>query len=52
MSTVITNFDSRHVKFYRLSEMLTNTAATHKLSLLFGGHSLLMLGIRSLITIH
>ncbi len=49
LTTVMINFDHRQLKFDRLSEILTNTVGTHKLSLLFSGHSLLMLSIRALI---
>lgn len=50
--TVITSFDSRAVKHEKLTLMIMNSVATHKASLLMCNHSILMLAIRSLMTIH
>jgi len=49
LSILLTNFDHRQLRSERLTEILTNTIGTHKLSLLFINHSLLMLSIRTLI---
>lgn len=48
-ATLLSSFDHRQLRSERLIEILTNTVGTHKLSLLFINHSLLMLAIRTLI---
>ena len=52
ISSVITYYDTRLLKFDLITEVLIGSVATHKLSLLFTGHSILMLGIRTMIYIH
>lgn len=52
LSTMITYFDIKHLRFDRITDILASTVATHKQSLLFLGHSTLIMSIRTLIQIH
>ena len=52
LSIFISSFDTRHIKFDRVTELLMNSIATHKMTLLLADHSALMLSIRTLMLIH
>jgi hypothetical protein len=56
LSVVLANYDTRQLRwgplYPRISEMLTNAIATHKQTLLFQGHSSVMVAIRTLMLMH
>lgn len=52
ISRLIMKYDIRNVRLDRVIEVLMSTVATHKQSLLFNGHSSVMLAIRSLIIVN
>jgi radical SAM superfamily enzyme with C-terminal helix-hairpin-helix motif len=47
--TLIAHYDTRNIKHSRLTEVLMNTVAAHKLNLMLNNHSIIMLAIRSLL---
>jgi hypothetical protein len=48
-STLISNYDTRHVNYGEVTETLMNTIASHKLTLMMANHSIMMLSFRSLL---
>jgi hypothetical protein len=48
-STLISNYDTRHINHGEVTETLMNTIASHKLTLMMANHSIMMLSFRSLL---
>jgi hypothetical protein len=48
-STLISNYDTRHINYGEVTETLMNTIASHKLTLMMANHSIMMLSFRSLL---